>query len=323
MVSRAGARVSPRGMRDITMVAVALLCAPGCAFYFDGDAISERADASVAADATPDAPPALTGCAAPISCPPPDGNKVTICGSIHDLATGDRVELAGAAGDACDGAGDGPCALRVRAYDPLAFAADPVGTTELAADFVTVDDCGRFRMYNVTRPFNGFLGIAVDAVDDSHVKTFSARPVDPGDRAQGLKAYVATRAVDDAWTASAGDPFGGATFAEKGTVVGVYRHGTKRVAGVTMTVGGVTRPSDDFYFDDSGSTLATIDASRTSTGPTGAGLLVNSGLTEHSGTGAEPSGCEWYSTLAASTPGVFHVVDFQAHELGDEARPCP
>ena len=43
------------------------------------------------------------------------------------------------------------------------------------------------------------------------------------------------------------------------------------------------------------------------TGANGSTLLVNSNLVEHSGTGAEPSGCEWPALLAMAAPGVLFV----------------
>lgn len=285
-----------------------------------------------------------TSCTSPPACPTPDGSKVAVCGFIYNVEDGTQMIAEGATGAACDPTNptdDGPCALNIAFFDPLAFAADPTGTPPLATDAISIDDCGRFVGDNITRPFNGFMAVGLGNADGDtivlfdeapnpitqHVDLFHltgiAFPVDPGDKRGTEHAMVVRKTTDAMW--STGDPIGtGQTFVEKGAYMPVFRHGDALVAGVTITVGGVTKPADDWYFADAdtGENRTTVQ-DRASSGPNGAGLLINSGLTMHSGTGGEPEGCEWPSDLAASIPGVLFFSNREAHLEGDDTMTCP
>jgi hypothetical protein len=269
------------------------------------------------------------GCNAMLACEAPSSGRVSLCGRLLDAETGARIEAADATGAACDPgapAADGPCSLQIRMYDPLAFAANPTGTAPLAADSILVDDCGRFAAVNVNRPFNGFVAVAVDdaGAADARVLTGIAFAIEANGRRAELRAFSTLHASDERWTASAGSPFGGSTFADKGVFLPVFLHGATPVPGVTITVGGASSPGNDYYFGDADASLRnSIDASMASSGVNGAGLMVNSNLSLHSGIGSEPAGCEWPTGMAASIPGVVFFREAIAHVEGDPAEPCP
>jgi hypothetical protein len=281
------------------------------------------------------------GCTGPIACPSPDGTKVSVCGQIYDIETGlpfqDGTGEDSASCDPTNPTTDGPCSLNIGMYDPLMFAADPTGTPPLAVDTITIDKCGRFSSINVTRPFNGFMAVAVNdasadgtfmpegGVQDIYTNTGIAFPVAPGEKRAGMEAAVTKRTTDDMWTTTAGNPFGALTFSAKGVYLAVFTYQGQPVSGVTITGGGVSQSGDDYYFADSdtGTNRRTVDSSKSATGPNGTGLLTNSGLRMHSGTGAEPAGCEWPSDLAAAIGDVVFFQERPAHVTGDPETDCP
>lgn len=279
-------------------------------------------------DAALDAAVLPGDCGAPIVCPTPVGSKVTVCGRIFDVGSGEPISAPSPVGALCDPGApttSGPCALTIEMFDPLAFAANPTGTAPLAADEIAIDDCGRYRAVNVTRPFNGYMAVVVDDAAALYAQTAVTFPIDMGETRAGSVAAATLQATDTGWTITAGDPFGGITFAEKGVVLYVFLYAGVPVAGVIITRSGAVRPVDDYYFaaSDVGAMRTTVAAGETATGPNGAALLVNSSLAQHSGTGAEPSGCEWPSELAAAIPGVVFYAERNAHVVGDPGTSCP
>ncbi len=267
------------------------------------------------------------GCAGPIACAQPNGGKVSVCGRLFDTETGAQIEADGATGAICDPdnpTADGPCALNIEFFDPLAFAANPTGTPPLAFDVKEIDDCGRFRGINVTRPFNGFMAVASESAGSGlDVRlTGIAFPVEMNERRDDLRAHVTLASTDEKWRVSAGDPFSGQTFADVGVFLPIYSHGDTPVSGVVITAGGAIKPDDDYYFDDTDPTIrSSVDPGQSSTGVNGAGLLTNSSLAQHGGQGAEPAGCEWPAALAAAIPTVVFLNEKEAESSPGE--PCP
>lgn len=242
------------------------------------------------------------------SCPSPAGGTITVCGQIADVENDDSLQAAGATGAPCVStpSADGPCSVQIQFYDAVAFAANPATATPIAPATLYVDDRGRFRAEDLTPPALGFLAIALDdavGTTDRHRLTEVVTPVVVG-AVHAVRAYVTRRQTDTAWTASAG--LSGSTFADLGVIAAIFRYQGVGRAGVTITRNGTTAPADDYYVVDAGQTRSAVN----SAGPTGASggvLLLNSGLVEHSGTGGEPSSCQWPSRLAASIPGVVLV----------------
>lgn len=243
------------------------------------------------------------------ACPAAAAGKVTVCGRFFDLEDDERIESAAPNFAKCGqgGAADGPCQLSIRFYDALDFAGNPTGAVPLAVDEVTVDDCGRYIARNISRPQLGFLGIGVDDAageDDNHKLSGVAFPVSSGQVRTGQKTYVVRNELDTDWSA---DVSLSPTFAARGVFVSIFQYGTNPVSGVTVTDSNGARPNDDYYFSDTAPLSRTTVVTNGPTGANGTALLLNSSLVEHSGTGGEPSGCQWPSDLAASIPGVYFI----------------
>jgi hypothetical protein len=282
-------------------------------------------DAEVPDAAPPDgAPPA--SCDVPLPCPAPDVGKVSVCGQLHDAETSAPIQAASPTFLACgtDGAAtDGPCQLALQLYDALDFAGNPTGAVPLPADEVVVDDCGRFRAHNVTRPALGFLGLAVDDADgaaDAHRLSGTARPAASGAVLAGLRLDAVTVATDTTWTTQAG--LVGDSLAERGVILATFVDGDTPVAGVTMTRNGAPVPAGTYYFSDTApASRTTVDPEQTSTGADGAALMLGSSLVEHSGDGGERGDCAWTSGLAASIPGVVFTTTYRLE--GPGGGDCP
>lgn len=282
-------------------------------------------DAEVPDAAPPDgAPPA--SCDVPLPCPAPDAGKVSVCGQLHDAETSAPIQAASPTFLACgtDGAAtDGPCTLAVQVYDALDFASNPTGAVPLPAAEVVVDDCGRFRARDVTRPALGFVGLAVDdaaGADDDHVLSGTARPAASGAVLSGLRMLVVRATTDAAWSTQAG--LIGDSFAERGVVLATFVDGDAPVAGVALTRNGGVVEADTSYFSDTApATRTTVDPGQTATGANGSALMLGSPLVEHSGEGAERGGCLWSTGLAASIPGVVFTTTYRLEAAG--GGDCP
>ncbi|MCA9677811.1 MAG: hypothetical protein KC464_22500 [Myxococcales bacterium] len=306
-------------MRDVWSLALCaaatILAAPACGFYGGGDdtatldATAPVPDASVPPDAWVD----VTDCAVELPCPAADTNKVSVCGRLYDVETDQVIDVAGAMGEACTAAAtDGPCALRVRFYDALDFVSNPEVATPLEPTSLRIDACGRFVAVGVPRPQLGFLGVVVDdgeGAPDDHRPAVESRSVASGEPLARFRAYAYRRATDLAWSTQAGlIAADGQSFADRGAILGIFLDGTAApVSGVTITTDGAVEPQDTWAFSDGDRARHTVDPALDATGANGSTLLVNSNLVEHSGTGAEPSGCEWPALLAMAAPGVLFV----------------
>lgn len=241
-------------------------------------------------------------CDAPIACPEPDGNKVSVCGHVRDLASWESPAE--------------PGALELAAFDPLAFVADPDDTPPLAADEVSIDACGRYRFINVTRPFNGTLAVRVRG--PGFAATVTARAVDPGERVQMDAAALATETAA-AWSAVVGVP----DVVAQGTEIARYRYLGEPVAGVSLLCSG--EPCDDAYYfadtepDPVGMLAADLDA----TDVNGAVARTNAGLINSPSATNPPPGCEWPGALTTSVPGVVMYAEVTPVVAGAPGTPCP
>ncbi len=241
-------------------------------------------------------------CAGPIACPPPTtANTTTLCGLVVDAQTSDVVAAEQPNGVACDPAAPtptGPCALTVRVFDALALAGNPTGTDELPVEDVVIDDCGRFRAFDVQEPPTGHIALAFDG--DGLAPSVAVAQTAGGARTDGIRAFVVRGATDDAWTQSAGRPFADETFVDVGVVVVRFSAGDTPATGVTV--------DGAFYFDDvDPASLSSVDPAATATGPNGAALVIDQPLGTIEAAGGLPDGCDWQTALTASIPG-FAVV---------------
>lgn len=284
------------------------------------------------------------GCG-PINCPDPTAGKVTLCGRLFDVQT-DLAITGGTDGALCAGAGGtatgGPCDVEVEFFPALPFATNPTGTPPLPPGDFKMNNCGWFAARDIAEPELGYMGIGVDdrgTTLDEYTLAGVALPASAGLREDSLVVYAVRRDTDDAWTNTAGDPFGGQTFGTRGAYVPIFLHGEGApdglaepaavpVAGVTVTENSANEPANTYYFlDTDPHTRSTLDNSagtggQPSTGANGSAVKVNSSLVNHSGTGSEPDGCKWPSDLAAAIMGVTFVQRRVAELLASEVT-CP
>jgi hypothetical protein len=255
-------------------------------------------------------------CDRELSCRTPSMGKISFCGRLYKVE--DETQLRASTPTFLDcgaegAATDGPCELAVNFYAAIDYANNPDGTLPLQPEEFHLDDCGRFEAYNLPLPSLNFLAIGVEdsSATGEHRRTGVAFSVAQNGVYNAQKAYVVESATEAAWSTAAGLSPG---FVDQGAILMTFYRGTRQagytpVPGVGITEGGATKPDQDWYFDDTDPTQRLqLSATRDSTGDNGSGLKIGgAGVVEHSGTGAEPSGCAWSSALARAIPGVLFV----------------
>lgn len=271
----------------------------------------------------------LPACTEEINCgPPSDSMHITICGRLYDTQTDLPISDAGTPTE-CDPdapTATGICSLEVYFVDALLFAMNPSGTpaTEPEGGFY-LDSCGRFRGVDLPKASFGFTGIAVDDADgqgDRFKLTGVALDDDDAAPARGFHGYATRNETDVAWSTSAA--IGGTSFATRGVLAAVFRYRDAPRPGVVIRREGQMIPADDFYFSDTNAQRNTVMSSLTQTGANGTALAINSPAPQfHDGVGAEPSGCRWPNSLAASIMGVVFVQLKDAEGTGGAGAECP
>jgi hypothetical protein len=267
-------------------------------------------------------------CSVDLSCSAQPANLACVTGRLFDMQSNQPVCVLPASAAACTSSGSGgPCALSLGVYDALEFVANPMSAVPLVPAESLVDGCGRFRLSGFTKPAFGFgLVILDDAMGapDSHVLSAGIRPMPGGAEVEQVRLYAVRNTTDQAWTTSAGSPFGGNTFAQAGTYAAIFLHAGTPVAGVALRSGSSAVSSLDYYFSDSGSgKRLEVDSSQTATGPNGSALFITGSPTQISGAGSEPEGCTWPAVLGASAPGVVVIHEFNAELAAQPGVACP
>ena len=241
-------------------------------------------------------------------CPAPNPGRVTVCGRIHDLATLEPV-----------GTNETPLqagVLQAEIWEPLSF----VQGTPLRLGQAELNCGGWFTARDLFPQASQLLAIGVDDGDgapDSNIQTGVAFSATAGETVRRLTAFITPRTLDAQWTSSAGDPFAGATFAERGVFLPIYIDPTADatppfrgapVAGVTVTRDGSVVSGSDYYFASGAGGYETVDPTLNATSSAGGALFVNAPTAENfSGVGAEPAGCGWSSELAGTAAGIVFV----------------
>lgn len=267
------------------------------------------------------------GTGAGFACPDPEPDKQTICGQLYDLETGQPFADPGAECARCTAASvSGPCALGVRAFDAIQFGTNPQTAPPLTVGDVYVDDCGRFKLENITPPAGPFIGLGIDdalagpggATNAVGVATLKA----VGAATKDLEAFVAPASTTTKWTNSGGPPIGGGMF------VAIFRAtstGLANQAGVRVTRAGQPIPQDDHYFVAGEAQRTTIDPSAQVTGANGTAIIapasVGEGVVYSAQPGPLPAGCAWSTSAGVALPNVVFVQVFRPVDAGNEA--CP
>jgi hypothetical protein len=266
------------------------------------------------------------GCSAPFACPAPATGKQTVCGQIYDFETNTPFAQTGATGAACSpGATSGPCALGIVAYDAIMFGMNPATAQPLATGGFEIDDCGRYRVKDITQPPGPFIGLGFDDANPANqgpagvtnaVGVVFAKQ--PDVTVKGFEAWIVKSSTTDMWAATGGPSI------SVGIYAAVFRskHGDPpagdtcsgtgcfdTAAGVTITKSGSPIPSDDYYFTASSAVRQMIDSTAAATGQNGTGLLTNASVNDslvYSGNGGlmDPADCDWKTHAAASLPGI-------------------
>jgi hypothetical protein len=265
------------------------------------------------------------GCAARLACPTPADGKQTICGQLYDFENNMPFAQAGAMGTKCaTGATSGPCALGMRAYDAVAFAMNPGTTQPLTNTEVYIDDCGRFRVSEITQPAGPFIALAIDDADPTKPGPLGitnsvglATTKDVVTRTtRDFEAFVVRPATSAGWT---GGPLLDSTHGIYAPIYRGHRTGTDLATGVTFTFGpmGPTQPTmtdvnRDFYFAAGSTNRTTLDAGVGATTTNGTALVSGATLAEqYSGQSSLPQGCIWDVHAGASIPFVIFIQIFR------------
>lgn len=259
------------------------------------------------------------GC--PPACPLPAVGHVSVCGQIVSIETTGRIDAdGGGTGRLCDDIPveerTGPCLMKLSISDGLDW---PISADALD---VSLYDCGYFAVTNMPAPASGKLLLTVDDANGSAaeewVPTATILNVSSGERHESVNAYGLRHSTDQLWTESAGWPFGGTTFSDKGTLAMIFLRNETPVGFVEIvrSPGGVDADADYYFSDEGRYTRRTILLSQYATGLDGTGLIVDSPLVDHGGSGGLPDLCVWPWEPAAAIPGVLMVTERRATRIG-------
>jgi hypothetical protein len=186
---------------------------------------------------------------------------------------------------------------------------------------VYLDDCGRYRISEITLPTSPFIALALDdaAIPPGPAGVTNAVGVATGAAAntatKDLEAFVVRAATYAGWT-------GGPSLAA-GIYAPIYRGhrtGTDLAAGVTFTFGPMATPppvltdtNRDFYFAAGSTNRTTLDAAAGATTTNGTALVSGANLGElYSGQGGGlPAECRWELHAGAAIPGAIFIQIFR------------
>lgn len=269
------------------------------------------------------------GCSATFACPAPSAGKQTICGQLYDFENNMTFAAAGATGAKCSAAtADGPCSLTIRAYDAIAFGTNPQTAQPLVVGSTYVDDCGRYRVTDITVPAGPFIGLGIDDTDTAKAGPLGttnvvgiATPKTASMATKDFEAWIVKKSTTDQWAASGGPPLSGGYYVN---VFRGHRTGTDTQAGVQATRSGGPNTANDYYFGLAATTRQTIDGSATTTGANGTVLITNASVAEsvaYAGSGAIPTSCVWEAHAGASLPNIVFIQLFRP--VNAVAQTCP
>ncbi|HLL23699.1 MAG TPA: hypothetical protein VK427_16285 [Kofleriaceae bacterium] len=261
------------------------------------------------------------GCGAPIACPQPSIGMQTICGQLYNMEDSEPFTAESSTGVRCDPqnpTASGPCALRVNAYDAIAFASNPA-TTPLSVADTYVDDCGRFRLSDIMPPSGSpFIALGTDDRDPARTGTAGvtnaagvATATAPNMATKDVEAFVVPATTTTKWAMTGGPPI------SSGIYVMIFR---QKRAGTRLTQAGVTVlkgpppnfmpiPSNDHYFVNTDVQRERVDSAAGATGANGTALVTNAMLSDiYTGTpNVLPAECRWSAHAAQTVPGVVFV----------------
>jgi hypothetical protein len=243
-------------------------------------------------------------------------NKQTICGQIFDFETGQPFAASSATGAQCGtGATAGPCALGFKAYDAVAFAQSGGAGGALTTGAVYIDDCGRFRIPDVSQPAAApVIALGVDDIAApgptglTNAVGVTTMAIANG-ASRDVEAFVVKPSTTAGWSG---------TSLATGIFALVFHNslaGSALAAGVTMTRNGAAGDTaHTFYFGAAAANRTTLDSNARATGVNGTALynIMTPMLTDmYSGTGGLPSGCNWEAHGGVALQGLVFVQTFR------------
>ena len=275
------------------------------------------------------------GTAAGFSCPSPDSGKMTICGQLYDLETGAEFKDANAQCTQCATSTEtGVCSIGIRSLDAVKFALDPTDPgAALASDAVYLDDCGRFKVANITLPTaNPFVALAIDDANPANrgpAGTTNAIGIATAKAAgvalKNFEGFVAPSATTTKWAAS-----GGPSIAS-GMYVALFRAmstGFANQAGVSILRNGQAIANDDHYFQPGLAVRTTVDPAASLTGANGTVLVTSSdsagvqlGKPYGAAPGPLPAACAWEGHAGVVLAGLLFVQIFRP--IDATGQTCP
>lgn len=255
------------------------------------------------------------GTGAGFACEQPAAGKQTICGQLFELETGAVFTDGNASCTPCGTpTATGVCSLKLRALDAVAFAANPQDpAAELESGPVVLDDCGRYKIPDITVPTGPFVGVGIDdaaqAMQGPGGTTNAiglATPTAPNTAVKDFEAFVAPASVTTAWANSNGPPIANGIFV---AIFRAMRTGQTNQAGVAILRGAMPIPDDDFYF--AGVPRTTIDDNASTTSANGTALVIDATLDGYIGAGGLPSECIYEGHAGVSLPFVLFIQIFR------------
>jgi hypothetical protein len=281
------------------------------------------------------------GCNGSFVCTTPAPGKQTICGQLYNFADNTKFAATNATGAQCTTpTATGPCALQVAAFGAITYAHNPTTTAPLATGPIYIDDCGRYRVPDITPPADPFLALGWDdagqmpataaSVSGVTVTTGVAVPTGPDTKIENLEAWIVDQATVGMWTSTGGPML------SVGIYASIFRtHGCDSTGactgdgfanqmGVTITKSGSPQTGNDSYFQAEPGRMH-IDGTASATSINGTGLYVGASVDDsiiYSGTGgiADTANCTWESHAAASIP---YLVFMQVYRpINKPAKTC-
>ncbi|MEO8845691.1 MAG: hypothetical protein ABI591_10810 [Kofleriaceae bacterium] len=264
------------------------------------------------------------GCSGAFACPAPASGKQTICGQLYNFADNTKFAAAGATGTQCTTAtATGPCGLQVAAFGAVTYAHNPTTTTPQATGPIYIDDCGRYRVPDITPPGDPFIALGWDDAGQPFgptgitVTTGVAMPTAANTTTKDFEAWIVDQATVGTWQSAGGPMLSAGIYASVFRTHGCDSAGTctgdafANQSGVTITKSGMTHSANDSYFQaETGRVNLDGAANATSINGTGlyTGASVDDGLV-YSGTGgiADTANCAWEPHAAASIPGLVFI----------------
>ncbi len=270
------------------------------------------------------------GTGAGFACALPEAGKQTICGQLYDLATNQPFAAPGADCVPCTATtAAGPCSIGIRAYDAISFATNPQTATPLVTGEVVIDDCGRYKVPDITVPTGPFIGLGIDDADGTKQGPAGstnavgvATPKLAGTATKDFEGFIVTQATTEAWEASGGPPLAGGLYVP---IFRAMRAGLTNQAGVTVTRDGAMIAADDHYFSAGQAGRTTIDPTASATGANGTAVVTNAavadGLAYSADPGPLPAECAWDKRAGASLPFIVFVQVFRPTSASGQT--CP